>query len=317
MKLIAPNMLELDPATEYNLLPPHRLVFSSPAGQFTIVDKAGLIRAVLKCLEEGVPVARAFERIGCPEHASDIEDKIIALLKQRGVVRSQQASCAVSGRDDLFNAWLRFAGQAQETQPIIGVLGEGLLATALLEELQTLGLSPMRADKIDPKFDLIASCQDYENMQKLREINRQAIDAGTVLYPVRLQRHIVALGPVIIPEATACMECFHHRRRMNFPADAASLEADAAHAVSPFVARFGAMLATIEIARYFHGATYDLHVATLTRQSALTGKRTQSVVLKLPRCPACGMGRGQRPLVDTFARDAHIDLGERSMREAS
>ena len=135
----------------------------------------------------------------------------------------------------------------------------------------------------------------------MRSVNKQAVEVDVPFLPVWLQRHIVCVGPIIIPGATACAECLHHRHEMN-RADTLNAQATPqAGATSPFASRFAAMLAAAEMARFLAGAIYDLHIATLSRYSLLNGKSAQSIILKLPRCPVCGPGRHQRPLVDTFA----------------
>lgn len=294
-------MLEIDPAIEHRLVAPDRLVFSSPRGGFTIIDKAGFFRSVLISLENGTPVEHAFEGVEDPADRAAIADRIIGILRERGVIRSASEDSTNPTSSDLLWAWLRFVGTAQSAQPMIGLIGEGQLANALQDEIGGLGLVCKRIDTPDNNFHLVVACADLNDRERLRFQNKQAVDADVPFLPVWMQRHIICVGPIIIPGATACVECLHHREEMNRTGSLNAQEIPHAEMASSFASRYAAMLATVEIARFLAGAIYDLHIATFTRHSLLNGKRAQSVILKLPRCPVCGPARDQRPLVDTFA----------------
>jgi len=294
-------MLELDPAIEYACVPPDRLVFSGPSGSFTIVDKAGLINRFLDCLKHGLPTEQAFAEIEDPSDRIEVSGRVVEVLRARGVVREKSAENAGSEYGDILCAWLRFVGTNGQREPLVGVIGEGKLSRALERELASLGLMHRGIQHVDQACDLIVHCQDYEDMPALRAVNKQAVEANIPYLPVRLQRHVVSLGPMIIPGATACIECVYHRGQMNLDVKREDHPLRQQGATSEFTARFAAMLAGAEASRFLFGAIYDLHIATLKRYSVLTGKQAQSVALKLPRCPVCGLGRGERPLVDTFA----------------
>jgi len=197
--------------------------------------------------------------------------------------------------------------------PMIGVLGEGQVKAALARDLTSLGLesSDLLPEHIScgaRDIDLLVFCQDWEDENALRRMNRLAVEAGVPLFPVAVHRHVISTGPMIIPHATACAECMYHRGQMNLQAfesgDAMLYTlADADEqgiSTSAFVARMAGMFGVEEIARYLFGAVYDLHLATLTRYSVTTGKQTKSVALKVPRCPVCGPHRGVVPLQDTY-----------------
>ena len=302
-------MLELDPAIEHQFVAPDRLVFSSPRGGFTILDKAGLFRAAISCLESGAPIEQAFEQIKNDADRAAISARIIEVLQTRGIVRAVSKPGLETAKEDLLRAWLGFVGTAQTSQPLIGIIGEGRLAAALKSELVALNLAHTSTETVTDSIDLSVLCMDYEDRQKLRFANRAAIEANIPFFPVWTQRHIISLGPVIIPGATACAECLHHRDQMNRQERMSASSAVQPVSTSAFAGRFAAMLAAAEIARFLFGAIYDLHVATQTRHSLLNGKRAQSVILKLPRCPVCGTGRRKRPVVDTFSVGAQETAG--------
>lgn len=294
-------MLECNPAIEHALVPPDRLVFSAPTGGFTIVDKAGLIRAALACLSQGRPVEEAFEAIEGADQRAEICQHIIDMLKSRGVIRVRSDRSASPASDDMLSTWLQFAGVYKGKELSVGVVGKGVIATQLRSELEALGLANTALKRVEMGHDLIVCCQDHEDISSLRQINREAVEAGLPYLAVRALRHIIATGPLVIPGATACMECAHHRQEINrkeLPGLAASLTGGT-H--SHYTLRLAAMMAGAESARFLFGASYDLHVTHISRYSLLTGKLAQSVILKVPRCPVCGLGRMDSPLQSAYA----------------
>ena len=293
-------MLELDPAVTYACVPPDRIVFFTPVGKFTIMDKAGFVGRVLDCLSKQQPLEDVFKCI--PEKADRelVREGVLGALKARRIVRESPAPRQADKGDDLLGAWLRFAGGGAEQIGSIGVFGDGPLGALFLQEVESLGLVACAAETVDPKFDLIVLCQEYPDISRLRAVNKDAVACHVPFFPVTIDRHVVSLGPVIIPGATACMECMYHRAQMNAAESMEAHEDMFALATSTLVVKLGAVLGAIEAARFLSGAIYDLDVASCVRHSVLTGKRSHSVVLKLPRCPVCGIGGGGRPLADTF-----------------
>lgn len=293
-------MLELDPAVTYSCVPPDRIVFVTPTGRFTILDKAGFVSGLLDCISHKRSVDEAFQKIPDDADRKHIRDGVIHALRARRVIRECPCPQDAEKEGDLLYAWLRFAGgQTGEIGPI-GVLGKGSLADLVLHEVESLGLTGYAVDGVKAEFALTVLCQDYENMPQLRDVNRQSVRLGVPFFPIITDRHVISLGPVIVPGATACMECAYHRARMNAGEQMVPVCETSDVNTSALVSRLGATLGAIEIARFLSGAIYDLDVATRVRHSALTGKRSHSVILKLPRCPVCGIGRAERPLVDTF-----------------
>lgn len=291
-------MLTVDPAFDYFYLRSNQIVFQGPTGQFVIADKAGLIRGMLEALDAGEPVDTALAHIDPPEQRGAIEERILGILSARGVVKARAGAQPSAATDPLCD-WLGFVGASGTAGRHVAVEGEGLLANALRETLDGLGLSTDgQAGEAMP--DLTAFCQDHEDSAALRRINADLIEAGVPLLPVRVHRHVITLGPVIVPGATACAECVHHRTHMAAGREGAGMLCEGPVSVSGFAARLAALMAAEEISRFVFGAAYDLHVASVTRHSVLTGKRTVSVALKVPRCPVCGAANGRRPQVNTF-----------------
>ena len=293
-------MFELDPALDYWSASSNQLVFSGPAGGFTIHDKLGLIKAVLDQIKSGLPVGDAFAKLASEEDRKTAQELIMSMLEARRIIRLRQTHDQPD--QDTLQAWLRFVGVTKASKPVIGILGQGALPGMVSAELSGLGVEHTAANEIDPDWDLALFCQDQEDTGQLRLANRKCVGAGMTFLPVCVDGHIISVGPLIIPGATACAECAHHRARMNADIVEEMPEGKPAGR-SAFTLRLAAMLAVEEALRFVHGAMYELHIAKLMRHSVVTGRRKHSVILKIPRCPVCGPELLRtRPLADTFNR---------------
>ena len=293
-------MYELDPAFDYDLTLPDQLVFQGPGGGITIHDKFGLIKATLDCLSQGRPVDEVYGVLESDADRCAAKEHILQTLAARGIIRPL-TTCSYADKDKL-QAWLRFAGLNKQVDPIIGIIGQGAIADTVAAELSALGLQYHVIGDDAPDCDLGILCQDVPNEGVLRSVNRQFVDLGVPLLPVAVRRHVISTGPLIIAGATACAECVYHRAKMNAAPDAAP-PVSASLANSAFTLRLAAMFVVEEALRFVYGVAYDLHIATLTRYSVLTGQRKSSVVLKVPRCPVCASRKLRtQPLADTFDR---------------
>lgn len=112
----------------------------------------------------------------------------------------------------------------------------------------------------------------------------------------------------VVPRATGCFECLHHRMRAGkqfFPEfDAASSGhalwhvqtlppplLQAQHLATSVLMHAGAMLA---------GQVLDLHQNCLLECNVLQGTEKRAQVLKLPRCPQCGNGNASLPFAPAY-----------------
>lgn len=296
------HMYELDPALDYIQIPPNQLVFRGPAGGFTIHDKMGLIKSTVDCIKAERSLDEAFAGITSEQDRDTAKQHILGMLEARGVIRK---STSLDNPDrDMLQAWLRFVGRDKHAEPVVGLMGDGTLANCIGAELTALGIRHFEIEGNDFACDIGVFCQDAAGETALRQANKKFVEAGVPYLPVSIDRHIVSKGPMIIPGATACAECAHHRRQMSLGPDAQQIP-DLPSKHSGFTIRLAAMFAVEELLRFVYGASYDLHTATQTRYSVVTGRSKHSVILKVPRCPACGPKKiRMRPLSDTFNRSS-------------
>ena len=135
---------------------------------------------------------------------------------------------------------------------------------------------------------------DYQR-QKLRQINREAIETKQPWMLVKPVGVEVWLGPIFLPGKTACWECLQQRLEINRPLDTLykaqkkseeHLQAPTAHI--PLSLQIAANQAAIEIVKWLYfekNESLEGKVVTFDSQS-LTGR--SHVLVKRPQCKTCG-----------------------------
>lgn len=297
-------MYSLNAAFEFACQPPNRLLFAGPGGEFIIIDTSGLIRGLLEAIKDGEPLEFIFSEIADENQRTIAQDRILGVLTERRIIQ-RDADADWSNRRalsrDVLCDWLGFFG-ARAPIPAFALSGDPILSGFVKTEMAALGL-PTTAETDDRQVseNVMIFCQDKPDRAALRAANVLAVARKSTFFPIMLDRHIITLGPFIIPGATACMECLHHRETMNRASPDGEIGKYLTPAPSPFTARLAAMLGVQTFARFLFGTVQDMHQATLTRHSVLTGKTATSVILKLPRCPVCSGPALQKPLASSFS----------------
>lgn len=289
--------LFLNDAVEISDAGQGRLYVRTPVDEFVILDRAGLIAKVLEAVRTGTSLEATMDCFDDPAVRVEALDGILSLLKTRRVIAPAKADPASPA--DPIHAWLsHIALKPADAAPACRIWGSGLLYDALRRMLGEVGVActddvdaPLSAD------ELIVACLDAPDEAELRRINAKAVDADAPFLPVVLDRHVVSIGPMVLPHATACYECLYHRvraGRRNLDAfEAATVRR---HHPSRLAAQFAAASAATMIVRFLSGSAFDLHTAAVARHNLLTGSSGHTVALKVPRCQVCGQANMRKPL---------------------
>lgn len=150
--------------------------------------------------------------------------------------------------------------------------------------------------------DLVVATTTKPRRDRLRTVNRLALDAGTACLFARIHGFDGMVGPTVLPGETACFECLGRRIETSAP-NPDTLPAyfeQAADGDDGVPTAFARVLAG-------HVTTEAMH--QLTNRVGFTVGRMLSIdfydfeidtddVLKLPRCPACGV---EKPPEQRFA----------------
>ena len=142
----------------------------------------------------------------------------------------------------------------------------------------------------EEKVDLIIHCPDEFIAEHCEEVNRKCLELRVPMLPYRRVGLDIEIGPLIIPFETACYMCYVKRR------DAALSPWERQHAsesrqTGAFNMPLGVDFLLIEAMKVTLQRSEPVSRGRLLRLSFLSGITELHPVLKLPRCPACGIHR--------------------------
>jgi bacteriocin biosynthesis cyclodehydratase domain-containing protein len=298
------RLLVLDPSIELIDLGDGRLQLFREKGALTVNDKDGDIRRL----------------IGWCDGTRD-EGEIRALMAKRrpgGAELVQylvQSRCLIPARpppkSNLLNqihaAHLELAqvgfAQRQELagRPLkIALSGKGEFAREALSVLEGLGHEiglNLQAFEAGAQ-DLVVALSDELDHATFRNLNSRAVKQGIPVIYGCIDRHLLRIGPVVIPGETACFECHHHRLRSHvkfleeFDGRTEGRRLRPIDLITPWLeARVGAVLLAMVVSGF---AADNLTIGKsneVLELDLLNITYERHHLLKLPRCPVCGPGR--------------------------
>ncbi|MET3133254.1 bacteriocin biosynthesis cyclodehydratase domain-containing protein [Oxalobacteraceae bacterium GrIS 1.11] len=304
----------LSPGLDVAIIDAERLSLTLYGKRMTVQDRAGLLRSLIDSAARGLDIhalpEQRFQRYSPDAISATVQfllnSKILLDVDSRSMADSTRAFLsyvaamkAHTGADS--DHW------ASAERWRAAVVGTGMLAEQLAATISAHGIELLRrADMSDiPIIDnvptLVVACADEENHAFFRSLNQQAIEAKLPTLYVALDWHIVRCGPLVIPQANACYECYFHR------VSATRLHAEefSAHGKvdnilyrpvpSKLSIHWAIAVSMSQILSYLSGIAPDLHLSPIREVDALKGEVFSSHLLKLPRCPVCGSGNARRP----------------------
>jgi bacteriocin biosynthesis cyclodehydratase domain-containing protein len=169
---------------------------------------------------------------------------------------------------------------------VLGDAPAGELAGRLLQASGAGGVWRFGWDEQPPSTGLLIAAPRADELDRLGEWNRRALDAGTIwLQVLPFDGRMAAVGPVVVPGQTACHECFRLRRDSTI----GPLH-DRAHGHYPGAPPLDALLAGLAA----HSALRWLALGDATDAGVLLAvelapelRCTRHFVYRVPRCPAC------------------------------
>ncbi|MBC3873812.1 hypothetical protein H8K55_09440 [Undibacterium sp. LX15W] len=234
-------------------------------------------------------VAREVICLSAKEESEEIKDRLFYLLptisenKNQIVLNPSQHTLRLFGSGHLYAELNRMAKAAG-----FCVSGD--------QETETLPVS----------MNLVVS--DSPNHDLFRELNREHV------VPTKVASIFAYLDGShsrifrVIPSATACFECLHHRMRV---AKTFHREFDAASSGNaiwyedvlpePIIqAQQLAATVLVQVSLMLVNAINDLHESNLIELLAFNDLKRKSSILKLPRCEVCGSGNTTKPFAPIY-----------------
>jgi bacteriocin biosynthesis cyclodehydratase domain-containing protein len=149
---------------------------------------------------------------------------------------------------------------------------------------------------------------DTANHHKFRDINRRmSVPAAVPTIYAFIDGRVVRMLRVL-PGATACFECMHHRMRVGktFWREFDAVTSGSAlwyqgQTAEPIMQAHQLAAATLmQATLMLAGQVHDLHHNSVMEFDGYGQVLTKSPVLKLPRCPVCGPGRASKPMPSIY-----------------
>ncbi len=141
--------------------------------------------------------------------------------------------------------------------------------------------------------DLLLYCPDRFDEAFCFWLNSVSLELKVPLLLYRQRTLEIDLGPLIFPGETACYVCYERR------CTAASASSERRTPTEAEGAKFrlalGVDLLALEVLKFLSGAVEPITRSRLWRLNLATGVTEIHPILKLPRCPACGIHKARPP----------------------
>ncbi len=143
-------------------------------------------------------------------------------------------------------------------------------------------------------LDCIIGTSDFGYASVLRERNTFCIQQNLRFFPIVLSNMIGQIGPLVIPQETACYECVLVRQQSHLSnpnarqaVDEVAFENQAVVGFDPSMASILGNIAAMELTKFYSQAMPLWNVGKLIEVNLLSTRMTPRKVLKIPRCPVC------------------------------
>jgi len=273
------SILRIDPAVDVVSTSDGTITFRTPQGDFSVTDPFGMVRRVTDQCRSGATSQGLECDCGGPEEADQMR-KLVRVLRLRRVL----TDVALPHARDPLTEWVRYnAGHAPAPLKRVALEGDGRLVEALAGKLMHAGLVFGNSDDIDA---CLIAVTDHADIDWLLLQNQDAVTARRPFLPVWVDRSTIHWGPMVLPGATGCLECWWHRR--NATARKQTLICELSHSTSPIVVEMAAGFAAAEILRWASDAHVSTELGMAWRFDVMTNEMNGGLVMCLPRCPSCG-----------------------------
>ena len=305
--------LFISPLAEITTLDDDKIALSVVGRRYTIEDKIGLTRRILDFAQHGMTSSTLIDSLS-NEFSETVLASTIQSLTATGVLVSKDDR-AMGESTHLHLQHYRERSGNPEGRPLeqydparwrVALVGKGMLANALKLAIADVQIEVECVDDalstVSDKRCVILTVSDDENIALARAWNKTAVILGLPFLFVGIDWSVVQCGPLVLPRATACYECYYHRvratRRFVNEFDALSDRSRILYNKLPSkLAIQWAVAETLRLLLLHLSGTHDqLHQSPFSTIDTFQGSIERSMVLRLPRCPVCGNASGEKPV---------------------
>jgi len=163
------------------------------------------------------------------------------------------------------------------------------------EDWSSQSISPEQYSELDSTtIDCLIATSDFGFSPVIYEQNQFCLRNHVHFLSVVLNNFIGFAGPLVIPEETACYQCFRRRHYTNLSdhearqaIEDASFDAQGCIGYHPSMTAVLGSVAAFELTKFYSKAMSGISVGTVVEIDLLAGKMSRKKVLKIPRCPTC------------------------------
>ena len=341
------TMLTISPLAEITTFGTDKIALSLVGRRLTIEDPTGMLKCMLLSTKKGISQTELVSLLAQDYPTDAVTAAIKALCDlnlfihadQNELQRATSASQRCATATHLFLAYRRKCEHIAATDHHASgnpsdwklvVIGQGGFADAITIALTQLNI---QVRQLNPGDDLgthaqanthsdtvtteqgithyptlLLACSDFEDFTFFRNINKQAMALAIPTLYLNLDWSTAQCGPLVIPNASACYECYFHRlratRKFLEEFDARSnTEHILIHALPNTLAiQYGTAEAARIVLQFLSGILNNMHQGLFSEMDSLTGDIHRSQIIRLPRCPVCGRANTHRPTGTVFQR---------------
>lgn len=301
--------------TEYTLHPALRAFATEISGKKKVLISGGGDDILIDDDQEILSSYLSGNSIDTLDNQSEIElSKLFEILLQRGTVR-KTGEDAAQNKDWLIflfdflktnlyeykarmNRAMMQKNVLVEAPRVVRILQSDRIAKKISSLLTGMGYEVTHGwEKKDSNLatpELLLMTAEYFDSSLLNKANLHASQIKSPILFTMLDEHRVRIGPFYVPGASGCFRCFEKRTiaSAKFPevleTPRVSSTLSPSWEPSETLITLAASLASIELAKYLSELPHLLDLGRVIEYDAIAGAMEAGVVLRSPRCEACG-----------------------------
>jgi bacteriocin biosynthesis cyclodehydratase domain-containing protein len=260
------------------------------------MERMAKYHAQVACLEEWLKVRQNPDeaRTGGIRAQSSLAEARLIVMGLGRTGSSLIEAMALAGVGRIFGIRSEGDGTAEdESAALLPERVRSLNPLVQYVEITSVENDQLGGGEKDAKLPLLVYCPDDFREEVCRQLNTLSLTMGSSLLVYRDSPFSVEMGPLVIPRKTACYVCYELRRKAAEPNPDPEETSPAGGPALNFSC--GAQLLALEIVKILTRTAFPVTQGKLWRLGLFDGAVSVHPVLKLPRCPECGVQRSTPP----------------------